>query len=159
MAAWSGWCKSWNAVAIYTRMWKCKSGNVWHLFCCVHRSNSDWFVLHVCLYAPVIRCYTLQWFHVIRSSDSMLYAPVIRCYTLQWLDVIRAGIIWKCVIFKCYSSEQLITLNTLHEVVPTWYSFHSSVDLSNADKVSYSRRKHIDAGVRTVNLLYPKSTF
>ena len=31
----------------------------------------------------------------------------------------------KCVIFKCYSSEELITLNTLHEVVPTWYSFHS----------------------------------
>ena len=25
--------------------------------------------------------------------------------------------------FKCYSSEKLITLNTLHEVVPTWYSF------------------------------------
>ena len=31
----------------------------------------------------------------------------------------------KCVIFMCYSSEKLITLNTLHEVVPTWYSFHS----------------------------------
>ena len=29
------------------------------------------------------------------------------------------------VIFKCYSSEELITLNTLHEVVPTWCSFHS----------------------------------
>ena len=25
------------------------------------------------------------------------------------------------MIFKCYSSEKLITLNTLHEVVPTWY--------------------------------------
>ena len=24
----------------------------------------------------------------------------------------------KCLIFKCYSSEELITLNTLHEVVP-----------------------------------------
>ena len=66
---------------------------------------------------------------------------------------------WKCVIFKCYSSEKLITLNTLHEVVPTWYSFHSWVDWSNADKVSCSRIKHIDAGVRTVYLLYPKSTF
>ena len=65
---------------------------------------------------------------------------------------------WKCVIFKCYSSEELITLNTLLEVVPTWYSFHSWVDWSNADKVSCSRRKHIDAGVRTVDLLYPKST-
>ena len=65
---------------------------------------------------------------------------------------------WKCVIFMCYSSEKLITLNTLHEVVPTWYSFHSWVDWSNADKVSCSRRKHIDAGVRTVYLLYPKST-
>ena len=27
--------------------------------------------------------------------------------------------------FKCFSSEKLITLNILHEVVPTWYSFHS----------------------------------
>ena len=59
---------------------------------------------------------------------------------------------WKCVIFKCYSSEELITLNTLHEVVPTWYSFHSWVDWSNADKVSCSRRKHIDAEVRTRDL-------
>ena len=25
--------------------------------------------------------------------------------------------------FKCYSSEELITLNTLHEVVPTWYIY------------------------------------
>ena len=25
------------------------------------------------------------------------------------------------LIFKCYSSEELITLNTLLEVVPTWY--------------------------------------
>ena len=57
---------------------------------------------------------------------------------------------WKCVIFMCYSSEKLITLITLHEVVPTWYSFHSWVDWSNADKVSCSRRKHTDAGVRTV---------
>ena len=59
---------------------------------------------------------------------------------------------WKCVNFKCYSSEELITLNTLHEVVPTWYSFHSWVDWSNADKVSCSRRKHIDAGDWTVNV-------
>ena len=31
----------------------------------------------------------------------------------------------KCVIFKCYSSEELITLNTLHEDVSSLYSFHS----------------------------------
>ena len=31
----------------------------------------------------------------------------------------------KCVNFKFYSSEEFITLNTLHEVVPTWYSSHS----------------------------------
>ena len=59
---------------------------------------------------------------------------------------------WKCVIFKCYSSENLITLNILHEVVPTRYSFHSWVDWSNADKVSCSRRRHTAAGVRTVYL-------
>ena len=34
----------------------------------------------------------------------------------------------KSVIFKWYSSEKLIALNTHHEVVPTWYSFHSTVD-------------------------------
>ena len=61
------------------------------------------------------------------------------CWPLKWK--------WKCVNFKCYSSEELITLNTLHEDVPTWYSFHSWVDWSNADKVSCSRRKHIDAGI------------
>ena len=52
----------------------------------------------------------------------------------------------------CYSSEKLIILNILHEVVPTWYSFHSWVDWSNADKVSCSRKQHTAAGVRTVYL-------
>ena len=33
----------------------------------------------------------------------------------------RIGENEKCAIFKCYSSEKLIALNTLHEVVPTWY--------------------------------------
>ena len=64
---------------------------------------------------------------------------------------------WKCLIFKCYSSEELITLNILHEVVPTWYSFHSWVDWSNADKVS--RKQHTVAGVRTVYLCSQKPTF
>ena len=31
----------------------------------------------------------------------------------------------KSVIFMCYSSEKLIALNTIHKVVPTWYSFYS----------------------------------
>ena len=53
---------------------------------------------------------------------------------------------WKCDIILCYSSEKLITLNILHEVVPTWYSFHSWVDWSNADKVSCSRKQHTVAG-------------
>ena len=66
---------------------------------------------------------------------------------------------WKCVIFKCYSSEKLITLNTLHEVVSTWYSFHSWVDWSNADKASCSRTQHAVAGVRTVYLCIQKPTF
>ena len=30
------------------------------------------------------------------------------------------------VIFKCYSSEKLKALNTLHEVVHTWYSFFTA---------------------------------
>ena len=70
-------------------------------------------------------------------------------FTILNVRLMRRKWKWKCVIFKCYSSEELITLNTLHEVVPTWYSFHSWVDGSNADKVSCSRRKHIDAEVRT----------
>ena len=56
------------------------------------------------------------------------------------------------MIFKCYSSEEVITLNILHEVVPTWYSFHSWVDWSNADKLSCSRKQHTAAGVQTVYL-------
>ena len=52
----------------------------------------------------------------------------------------------KCMIFKCYSSEELIALNTLHEVVPTWYSYHSWVDWGNADNVHCSRTQHTDAG-------------
>ena len=30
------------------------------------------------------------------------------------------------VIFKCYSSEKPIALNTLHDDVPTWYSFFTA---------------------------------
>ena len=60
--------------------------------------------------------------------------------------------VWKCLIFKCYSSEKLITLNILHEFVPTWYSFYSWVDWSNADKVSCSRKEHTDTGVWTVDI-------
>ena len=48
----------------------------------------------------------------------------------------------------CYSSEKLITLNILHEVVPTWYSFNSWVDWGNADKASCPRTQHTVAGVR-----------
>ena len=76
-----------------------------------------------------------------------------------WLDVSKDVLAylktekkWKCVIFKCYSSEKLITLNILHEVVPTWYSLYSWVDWSNADKVSCSRKQHTAAVVRTVYL-------
>ena len=93
---------------------------------------------------------------------TILSIDVSNCYENKADSAKHVAVIngkkWKCVIFKCYSSEKLIALNTLHEVVPTWYSFHSWVDWSNADKVSCSRRKHIDAGVRTVNLLYTKST-
>ena len=64
----------------------------------------------------------------------------------------------KSVIFKCYSSENLIAYNTLHEISHTWYSFHSLVDWSNADKVSCSRTQHTDAGVWTVNLCIQKPT-
>ena len=52
-----------------------------------------------------------------------------------------------CVILKCYSSEKLIALSTLHEVVITWYSFYSRVDRSNADNVSCSRTQHTEFGI------------
>ena len=39
--------------------------------------------------------------------------------------LLRKQMKMKIVIFKCYSSEKLITLNILHEAVPTWYSFRS----------------------------------
>ena len=56
----------------------------------------------------------------------------------------------KSVNLKCYSSEELIALSILHEVVPSWYSFHSWVVWNNADKVSCSRTQHTIAGLRTV---------
>ena len=101
----------------------------------------------------------------VSKIDILTTTPIVHSPSLskKWSELYATSLMkmknWKCVIFTCYSSEKLITLNTLHEVVPTWYSFHSWVDWSNADKVSCSRRKHIDAGVRTVYLLYPRSTF
>ena len=65
----------------------------------------------------------------------------------------------KSVICSYYSSEKLIALNNLHEVVPTWYSFQNCVDGSNANKVSCSRTQHTDAGVRNFNLYIQKPTF
>ena len=86
------------------------------------------------------------------SAYNMIVRPHLEYASTCWSPYTKRIKKWKCVIFKCYSTEELITLNTLHEVVPTWYSFHSWVDWSNADKVSCSRRKHIDAEVRTRNL-------
>ena len=62
----------------------------------------------VCIY--VIDSFDINtWFMFCQNKEVMLYG-------LYWKEKK-----WKCVIFKCYSSEKLITLNTLHEVVPTWY--------------------------------------
>ena len=83
---------------------------------------------------------------ICRFLTSTATATLVSAFVLSRIDYCENEK-WKCVNFKCYSSEELITLNTLHEVVPTWYSFHSWVDWSNADKVSCSRRKHIDAGI------------
>ena len=74
-------------------------------------------------------------------------------------ETIYKLLVEKSMIFKCYSSRKHIALNTLHEVVPTWYSFHSWVGWSNADKVSCSRTQHTDARVRTVYLCIQKTTF
>ena len=73
----------------------------------------------------------------------VIHAMLMRCsmtfvYNGLWY-------IQKRKIFKCYSSENLIALNSLHEAVHTWYSFHSWVDWNNADKVSCSRTQHTDA--------------
>ena len=66
---------------------------------------------------------------------------------------------WKCVIFKCYFSEKLITLNILHEVVPTWYSFHSWVDWSNAAKSFLLKETTYCCRGSNRLPLYPKPTF
>ena len=46
-----------------------------------------------------------------------------------WLDLFADDTVIKSVISKCYSSEKLIALNTLHEIVTTWYSSYSWVDM------------------------------
>ena len=99
------------------------------------------------LWVKVISVLCVHWSKWIHGRYSGLERMILRVFNKLCLVEI-----WKCVNFKCYSSEELITLNTLHEVVPTWYSFHSWVDWSNADKVSCSRRKHIDAEDWTINI-------
>ena len=44
-------------------------------------------------------------------------------YLSVWFLPYENEMKWKCVIFKCYSSEKLITLNILHEDVSIWYSY------------------------------------
>ena len=55
------------------------------------------------------------------------------------------------MIFKCYSSEKLITLNTLHEVVPTWYSFQ-------AESTEAMRIKSLAQGENILMLGFEPST-
>ena len=95
----------------------------------------------------------LKFIHFIlnHSGDNVNDIKNIHCY-LYWSHK-------KGVIFMCYSSEKLIALNTLHEVVPTWYSFCSWFNRSNADKVSCSRTQYTDVGIWTVNLCNQKPTF
>ena len=45
---------------------------------------------------------------------------------MQYFVLMKNDKKWKCIIFKCYSSEKLKALNILHEVVPTWYSFQDT---------------------------------
>ena len=51
------------------------------------------------------------------------------CYLSTYMNnrkyYVTKKYIKKGLIFRCYSSVKLIALNTLHEVVPTWYSFYS----------------------------------
>ena len=45
--------------------------------------------------------------------------------TWQTYSVLNGKKMKKSLILKCYFSEKLRALHTLHKVVPTWYSFHS----------------------------------
>ena len=85
------------------------------------------------------------YFYVTAHNTSLLLVLSIFYWRLQYEKL-------KCVIFKCYSSVKLITLNIFHEVVLTWYSFHRWVDWSNANKIYCSRKQHTAAGVPTVYL-------
>ena len=58
-------------------------------------------------------------FELLHSMQSCI------CDAKAWAIANMLQLNEKSVIFKCYSSEKLIALNTLHEVVSTWYSFHS----------------------------------
>ena len=53
---------------------------------------------------------------VINDGWSMLAMFLTVLYKVEDLEKWKK---WTCVIFKCYSSEKLITPNILHEVVPT----------------------------------------
>ena len=64
--------------------------------------------------------------YVVCKSSKYDYADILlfMLSTLKLRDIKYIAGILMCkkrnVIFKCYFSEELIALNTLHEVVPTW---------------------------------------
>ena len=75
----------------------------------------------------VARCACMDGVQFVSVYSFFIFEPVCVIIVVLWCNIIVIIIKWniKSVIFKCYSYEELIALNSLHEVVPTWYSFHS----------------------------------
>ena len=67
----------------------------------------------------------------------------LHCFSMLLL-IYAFWLIYGALFFMCKSSEKLL-LSALHGVVPTWYSFHSWVNWCNEDKVSGSRKQHVDS--------------
>ena len=72
---------------------------------------------------------TLILIHIIKFprrilNNSIVFTSIL-VSVMSLNRIITFGMTKKSMIFKCYSSKKRIALNTLHELVPTWYSFRS----------------------------------
>ena len=79
------------------------------IYCFLNRVSSNWSLLHK-------KNYILK--NIFHRNG---------CRHRIFDNYVSKFLVEKSVIFKCYSNEELMALTAFHEVVPTWYSFHSCV--------------------------------